>query len=89
VISIRGHSYIFADACGARPLIKSGIEIRVRGAIGPREADDNVMLGEIEGAQLSAPSHAMSDMILGYLVSLGIIGAGAGTIWTASVLSAW
>jgi hypothetical protein len=41
----------FADACGARPLIKSG-------KIGPREADDNLVLGEIEGAQLSAPSHS-------------------------------
>jgi hypothetical protein len=41
VISIRGHRHVFADACGARPLIKSGIDIRVRGAIGPREADDD------------------------------------------------
>jgi hypothetical protein len=51
VISIRGHRHVFADAFGARPLIKSGIDIRVRGAIGPREANDNVVLGEIEGPE--------------------------------------
>ena len=39
MISICGHRHVFADACGARPLIKSGIDVRVRGAIGPREAD--------------------------------------------------
>jgi hypothetical protein len=32
--------------------------------IGPREADDNLVLGEIEGAQLSAPSHSPLPAVL-------------------------
>ena len=47
MISIRGHRHVFADPCGARPLIKSGIDIRVRGAIGQREADAIAAAGEI------------------------------------------